>query len=134
MLGPIAVNYLPYVIFALLLIGLLAVSKRARSRQAASAQQHIAAIGVGTEVMTTSGLYGTVVMVNDDSESVQMSIAAGVEVKWALAALRDVASLPPRYAVNDDAVHDDDGADDAIEAAGVDLEKGDQPRRGDSAA
>jgi hypothetical protein len=26
-----------------------------------------------------------------------MSIAAGVEVKWALAALRDIASLPPQY-------------------------------------
>ena len=27
----------------------------------------------------------------------QLSIAPGVEVKWALAALRDVESLPPQY-------------------------------------
>ena len=36
--------------------------------------------------MTTSGLYGTVVGLNDD-DTVQLAIAPGVEVKWALAAL-----------------------------------------------
>ncbi len=43
--------------------------------------------------MTTSGLYGTVVGINDD-DTVQLAIAPGVEVKWVLAALRDVASIP----------------------------------------
>ena len=49
--------------------------------------------------MTTSGLYGTVVARNDD-ETVTLSIAPGVEVKWAFAALRDVDAparpVPPR--------------------------------------
>ncbi len=53
-------------------------------------------IGVGTEVMTTSGLYGTVVGRHDDG-TVTLSIAPGVEVKWALAALRDAASVPTQY-------------------------------------
>ena len=51
---------------------------------------------VGSEVMTTSGLYGTVVAVGED-DTVTLSIAPGVEVKWAFAALRDVASLPAQY-------------------------------------
>jgi preprotein translocase subunit YajC len=53
-------------------------------------------IAVGTEVMTTSGLYGTVVARHDDG-SVQLSIAPGVEVKWAIAALRDSDAIPPQY-------------------------------------
>ncbi len=47
--------------------------------------------------MTTSGLYGTVVAVNRDDDSVLLSIAPGVEVKWTIAALRSVTELPPRY-------------------------------------
>jgi preprotein translocase subunit YajC len=46
--------------------------------------------------MTTSGLYGTVVAVNDDETAI-LAIAPGVEVRWAMAALRDPASLPTAY-------------------------------------
>jgi hypothetical protein len=46
--------------------------------------------------MTTSGLYGTVVAKHDDGTAL-ISIAPGVEVKWAVAALRDADSLPDRY-------------------------------------
>ena len=45
--------------------------------------------------MTTSGLYGTVVGATTTAPSAV--IAPGVEVKWALAALRDAPSLPPQY-------------------------------------
>jgi len=69
-----------------------------RNRERATAQQakFRERIGFGTEVMTTSGLYGTVTGVNPD-DSVQLSIAPGVEVKWAVAALRDIESLPNQY-------------------------------------
>jgi preprotein translocase subunit YajC len=90
------VNYLPYVLFAVVILGLLAFSARARRRQADAEAQRATDIAVGTEVMTTSGLYGVVVARNDD-ESVQLSVAPGVEVKWAFAALREVDSLPQRY-------------------------------------
>jgi preprotein translocase subunit YajC len=46
--------------------------------------------------MTTSGLYGTVTAKNDDG-TVTLTIAPGVEVKWATAALRDAASLGAQY-------------------------------------
>ncbi len=89
-------KYLPLILFVLVVVGLLAFSARARRRQNDANERRRENIQVGTEVMTTSGLYGTVVTRNDD-ETVQMSIAPGIEVKWAFAALRDVATLPTAY-------------------------------------
>jgi preprotein translocase subunit YajC len=103
-------SLITFVIFLIVVIGLLAFSARARRRQAAVAADRAEHITVGSEVMTTSGLYGTVVARNDD-ETVMMSIAPGVEVKWALAALRDMDSLPAQY--RGPAEHRDGGADQA---------------------
>lgn len=89
-------HYLSLLIPLLLIAGLFAFSARARRRQAANAASQTERISVGTEVMTTSGLHGTVVAKNDDGTA-QLSIAPGVEVRWELAAVRDVASLPDRY-------------------------------------
>jgi preprotein translocase subunit YajC len=89
-------DLLPFIIFLVVVIGLLGFSARARRRQAVTAAEQAAHITVGSEVMTTSGLYGTVVARNDD-ETVLLAIAPGVEVKWAIAALRDLASLPDQY-------------------------------------
>jgi len=98
---------LPFVGFLLVVIALLVFSARARRRQATLAAQRAATIGVGSEVMTTSGLYGTVVARNDDETAV-LSIAPGVEVKWALAALRDVASLPGQFRAGGDTSEEDE--------------------------
>jgi preprotein translocase subunit YajC len=89
------VNYLPLLAFVVVLAILIAIAARARRRQAAAQAELVQRIGVGTDVMTTSGLYGTVVATNDDG-TVQLSIAPGLEVKWELLALRDRAALPPR--------------------------------------
>ncbi|MDT4946918.1 MAG: preprotein translocase subunit YajC [Pseudonocardiales bacterium] len=97
-------GYLPYLLTFVLLGGLLAFSVRNRRRQQAQEMVRISQIKFGDDVMTTSGLYGTVVGRNDDG-TVQLAIAPGVEVKWALAALRDAKSLPDRYRK---AIHDDD--------------------------
>lgn len=89
-------SIIPFVIFVVVIIGLFAFSARARRRQAQVQLERASRIAVGSEVMTTSGLYGTVVARNDD-DSVLLSIAPGVEVRWALAALRDLESLPMEY-------------------------------------
>ncbi|MGI8759953.1 MAG: preprotein translocase subunit YajC [Jatrophihabitantaceae bacterium] len=90
-------NYWPYLLVFLLLVVMLVLSRRNRQRQVSAEAERSSRIAFGSEVMTTSGLYGTVVARNDDDETVQLAIAPGIEVKWALAALRDVASLPGRY-------------------------------------
>jgi len=89
-------SYIPLVVFVVVVGGLLVFSARARRRQAQVHLDRAERISVGTEVMTTSGLYGTVVARNDD-DSVLLAIAPGVEVRWALAALRDLESLPMQY-------------------------------------
>jgi preprotein translocase subunit YajC len=122
-------DFLPFVIFMVVIVGLLLFSARARRRQAATQAQQAASIDVGSDVMTTSGLYGTVVARNDD-ETVQMSIAAGVEVKWALAALRDIQSLPPQYRT--DAERDGDPSYDADDPAGRPRIQLDKPRSTDN--
>ncbi|WP_375503465.1 preprotein translocase subunit YajC [uncultured Jatrophihabitans sp.] len=104
-------KYLPFLIFAVLIVGMLALSARNRRRAAVAEGERAERIGVGTEVMTTSGLHATVVSTNDDG-TVMLSIAPGVEVRWELAALRDVTELPGRYVhetdVQDADVHDTD--------------------------
>ena len=105
-------SIIPLVIFVLVVGGLLVFSSRARRRQAQVALDRAEKITVGSEVMTTSGLYGTVVARNDD-ETVLLSIAPGVEVKWAMAALRDLESLPMQYRPERDEAATDADADDA---------------------
>jgi preprotein translocase subunit YajC len=90
------VTYLPYVIVLFVIGGLMMLTQRNRRRQVVAEQERAEQITAGTEVMTTSGLYGTVVSKIDD-ETVLLAIAPGVEVKWALAALRDASSLADRY-------------------------------------
>lgn len=109
-------NALPYVVIAVLLVGMVLFSVRNRRRQVAEELVRVSRIGVGTEVMTTSGLYGTVVAKHDDG-TVLLAVAPGVEVKWASAALRDAASLAETYRRP---LEDDDTAGDADDEPGTD--------------
>jgi preprotein translocase subunit YajC len=114
------VNYWPYLVMLVVLGGLLMFSVRNRRRQLAEEMVRISQISFGDEVMTTSGLYGTVVGRNDDG-TVQLAIAPGVEVKWALAALRDARSLPEQYRKP---IHDDHMDGDADRDADADRDRG----------
>jgi preprotein translocase subunit YajC len=110
----------PYIVIFVLLGALMVISVRNRKRAMAEEAGRVARIDVGTEVMTTSGLYGTVVAKHDDG-TVLLSIAPGVEVKWAAAALRDAQSLAGNYRRG----LDGSGADPADHAESVDLHKSD---------
>lgn len=89
-------NWVPYVVILVLLGGFVLYTFNARRRQMAIEMVRQSALHAGSQVMTTSGLYGTVVERNEDG-TVLLAIAPGVEVKWALAALRDVRVLPDQY-------------------------------------
>jgi len=88
---------LPIIILAVLLAGMVAFTRRNRTRSAVADQQRRDSLAPGLRVMTTSGLYGTVVSVDREDDSVQLAIAPGVEVTWTIAALRNLSELPPRY-------------------------------------
>jgi preprotein translocase subunit YajC len=86
----------PLLLLAALLVAMMLFSRRNKQRMAAADALRRERITTGTDVMTTSGLYGTVVSVNEDG-TVLLSIAPGVEVRWTLAALREVSELPEQY-------------------------------------
>ena len=87
---------LPLLLLALLLVVMIMFSRRNKMRMAAADAQRRERITTGTDVMTTSGLYATVVSVNPDGTAL-LSIAPGVEVRWTIAALREVDELPEQY-------------------------------------
>jgi preprotein translocase subunit YajC len=88
---------LPIVIIAALFIGLIAFNRRNRDRASRADSLRRERLHPGAQVMTTSGLYGTVVAVDRADDTAQVSIAPGVEVKWTIAALREVSELPGKY-------------------------------------
>lgn len=89
-------KYLPLIILIVIFVGMLTITRRNRQRAVDADQTRKKQLGPGVEVMTTSGLYGTVVEVNPDDTAL-LSIAPGVEVRWSIAALRIPAELPQRY-------------------------------------
>lgn len=66
----------------------------------------VAAIAVGDEVMTGSGIYGTVLSV--DGDTVMLSIAPGTEIKLARRAVAAIVPDPSAAADGSDS-DDDDG-------------------------
>ena len=95
----------------LLLFGLLGVMMYFMSRRQRRAQEQQAqlqnSLAVGDRVMTTSGLYGTVVDVSDDSK-IGIEIAPGFETEWLRAAVRE--KVGPEVEDDEDLVEDDDEA------------------------
>ena len=81
-------QFLPLLL--LLPLALLVLRQRKQQRGFAEQQRRVA---VGTHVVTTSGLYGTVVAVED--EVVVLQVAAGVRVRWARAAVGRILDTPP---------------------------------------
>lgn len=75
----------------LLPLALIVLRQRKQQRIFADQQRRLA---VGMDVVTTSGLYGRVVAVEDDV--VQLEVADGVRVRWArLAVGRILDDAPP---------------------------------------
>lgn len=76
----------------LLMFGLLGVMMyfmTRRQRRAQEQQQQLQnSLAVGDRVMTTSGLYGTVVDA-EDSATITIEIAPGIETEWLRAAVRE---------------------------------------------
>lgn len=75
----------------LLLFGLLGAMMyfmSRRQRRAVQQQQQLQnSLAIGDQVMTTSGLYGTIIATDDTT--VDLEIAPGVETTWLRAAVRE---------------------------------------------
>ncbi len=97
----------------LLLFGLLAVMMffmSRRQRRAVQQQQELQkSLSVGDRVMTTSGLYGTITDISDET-TIDLEIAPGVETTWLRAAVREKVG-PEVDEVDEEFVDEDAEAD-----------------------
>ena len=80
-------------IFLLLMVGLLVFMFSRTRRQQRAQQQMQGSVAPGAEVMTGSGLYGTVVSIDDDV--VTLEVAPGVQQRWHRRAVSRVITPAP---------------------------------------
>jgi preprotein translocase subunit YajC len=83
---------------------------RPQRRQQAVRRQLLATVGVGDEVITNGGIFGTVVDL--DAETLELEIADGVVIKVARAAIAQKLTEPAYDEDDDDEDADADGDDD----------------------
>jgi len=93
----------PLLLVALLVPMFLGVRRQKREAEKVSSMQE--SLKIGDSVTTTSGLYGTVVDLDD--ETIDLEIAEDVVTTWLRAAVRDVRTAETT---------DETGADEAISA------------------
>ena len=100
----------PLLIFVVIAVaGLLFMSSRTRKTQRA-AMEFRNTLGPGDEVMTHSGLLGTVVEVEDDV--ITLESAPGSRSRWIRAAISKKIEPPVEDVQDEDAADDDDELDD----------------------
>jgi preprotein translocase subunit YajC len=88
------------------LLGLMMFFMSRRQRRAVQQQQELqSSLGVGDRVMTTSGLYGTIVDTSDDA-TIDIEIAPDVVTTWLRAAVRE--KVNPEAEVDEDLTEDVD--------------------------
>jgi preprotein translocase subunit YajC len=93
--------------FALIIVAFYFLIIRPQRTRARQADQMRARLAPGVEVMTTAGLFGTIVEVLDDS--VRLEVAPGVTERYATAAIGRVVS--DNASADDDTDDGDDPAD-----------------------
>ena len=101
-MGQSASAFLPLAILGVLII-LLVSRQRSMKREIAKVQSQLS---LGSEVMTHSGLFGTVRALRD--EPVEIEIAPGVVTRWARAAVNRVVSPEAEAPTEDTSPTDND--------------------------
>ena len=97
--------------FALIIVAFYFLIIRPQRTRARQADQMRARLAPGVEVMTTAGLYGTIVEVLDDS--VRLEVAPGVTERYATAAIGRVVSDHASADDDTEGDHTEDGDDPA---------------------
>ena len=95
---------LSFIIF-LLPLGLLFFLMRSQKKKL-QAQQALQQAEVGDEILTTSGIYGTIVETDDDEGTVVVEIAPGTQIKMVRAGIS-------RRLVDDEEEYEEYGSDEA---------------------
>jgi preprotein translocase subunit YajC len=73
-------NALPFIALFVPLLGIWLLFIRPARRRAEEAAQMVASLRVGQDIITTSGLYGTITGLDD--ESVLLAVAPGLDLRF----------------------------------------------------
>jgi preprotein translocase subunit YajC len=98
-------QYFPFILLALAVLLLFVLPARQRKSMAAKTQAMQESLTIGTPVMTTSGLHGTVADLGDP-KTIGLQVAPGVVLTYARQAILEVrkpAATEPNEATGDDA-------------------------------
>ena len=90
-------QYFPIILIALFAVVLFVLPARQRKRQQAQAQALQNSLAIGTPVMTTAGMHGSVAGIGD--RTIDLEIAPGVVVTFARQAILEVRK--PAVATDD---------------------------------
>jgi preprotein translocase subunit YajC len=93
-------------IFPLLLVAMVGFLFLSTRKRKAASQQMQSALKVGSSIMTTAGLFATVVAIHDDG--VVLEVAPGVHSKYARQAISKVLSSPDDGPIEHEAIHEDE--------------------------
>jgi preprotein translocase subunit YajC len=120
-------NALPMIIMIAAVVVLMTFMSRKQKRTMQAQQSLQNSLTIGDRVMTTSGLYGTVVNTDDDA-SIDIEIAPGMTTTWLRAAVREKVDPTlddgPEVEQIDDELDDSDAVE--IDAVDTDDEKADE--------
>jgi preprotein translocase subunit YajC len=99
---------LPVVVFLMM---------RSQRKKAAQQQDLQSSAGIGSEIMTTAGIFGTIVDEDEDEGTIVLEIAPGTQIKLIRGAIaRVVADEDDEYEEYDDEDDDDDSVVDLADA------------------
>jgi preprotein translocase subunit YajC len=87
-------SFLPLLLIIVFIFGMYFLMIRPQQRRNRELQQMQASLGPGAEVMTGSGIYGTVTDIDEDEGVVGLEISDGVTIRVARAAIARVISAP----------------------------------------
>jgi len=114
-------------IVLLLLLGMpvmLFLMMRSQRKKAAQQQKLQSSAGIGSEIMTTAGIFGTIVDEDEDEGTIVLEIAPGTQIKLIRGAIaRVVSDDDDEYEEYDDGEDDDEPVVDLV-----------HPERDDAAA
>ncbi len=103
-------SFLPLLLIIVFIAGMYFLMIRPQQRRARELQQMQSTVGPGAEVMTGSGIYGTVTEIDEEEGVIHLEIAPGVTMRVARAAVAKVISGAD--AVEEDLTEIDDVVDD----------------------
>jgi preprotein translocase subunit YajC len=104
-------------VILLLLLGMpvmLFLMMRSQRRKASQQQKLQHSAGIGSEIMTTAGIFGTIVDEDEDEGTIILEIAPGTQIKLIRGAISRV--------VSEDEDYDDDDDDEVVDVSDDDHE------------